>query len=111
MSGIGKGRKAMVDAQDPELARLALAIERLTQGLQLMAETQQTHSAMLQELLEAAAAPEPKNSEVAEALVAIAVGLNRQMASLNAVQQALAQLPAQVGEAVTGSLQMVLAEP
>ncbi len=87
-----------------------LAIERLTQGLQLVAETQETHSKMLQDLLTAAAAPEPKNSILSEALAEVAAGLRDQMTSLNVVQRTLAQLPAEVGAAVTQSLRAALAE-
>ena len=100
----------MADDRQDELAQLRLAIERLTQGLQMVVETQQTHTEMLRDLLTAAAAPEPKNSLLSEALAEVAAGLRDQMTSLNVVQRTLAQLPAEVGAAVTQSLQAALAE-
>lgn len=99
----------MADDRQDDLARLRLAIERLTQSLQMVVETQQTHSKMLQELLVAAAAPEPKTSILSDALAEVASGLREQMTSLNSVQRTLAQLPTEVGAAVTQSLQAALA--
>lgn len=101
----------MADDRQDELAKLRVSIDRLAQGLQLVVETQQTHSEMLRELLVAAAAPEPKGSPLNDALAAVATGLREQMTSLNAVQRTLAQLPAEVGSAVTQSLQAALSEP
>ena len=101
----------MANEQQDELAQLRLAIERLAQGLQLVSETQERHSEMLRQILLAASAPEPKESGLNEALAAVAAGLRDQITSLNGVQRTLAQLPAEVGVAVTRSLQAALAEP
>ena len=100
----------MTDDWQAGLAELRLSVDRLTQGLQLMVETQERHSQMLREILVAATAPEPRTSALSEALGSVATGLRDQMQALNGVQRTLAGMPTEVGNAVTQSLRVALAE-
>jgi hypothetical protein len=91
-----------------DLAELRLSVERLTQGLQLMLETQETQTEMLRALLAAAAAPMPAESPVADALTKLAAIVNAQTSQLVAVQTSLAQLPRAVGAEVANGVQAAL---
>jgi hypothetical protein len=98
----------MADDTQIELAALRLAVERLTQGLQLMLETQATHTEMLRQLQEAAAA-EPEPSPVADTLAQLAATLRHHSEVLEGVRVGLEGLPGEVGSAVAQGMRAALA--
>jgi hypothetical protein len=59
------------------------SVDALTQGLHLMVETQQTHTAMLEEILEAAAKPPPGESPLQVLLADIVAALESQSSALD----------------------------
>ena len=92
-----------------ELAGLRTAVDRLTQGLQLMLETQATQTEMLRAVLEAASSPAPADRELSDLLARIAATLQAQGGSLQAILKTLTSLPADVGTAVAASVRDGLA--
>jgi ABC-type transporter Mla subunit MlaD len=99
----------MADAVAREVAELRQSVDRLTQGLQLMLETQATHSEMLGKLLVAATQPTPQETELGAVLARIAALLGDQTRQLEAVRTILKALPADVGTAVAASVRDGLA--
>lgn len=98
------------DKAEDKIEALQLAVERLTQGLTLMAETQETHTAMLLQLLQAAAAPMPEASPVADALSKLAASIALQTSLLNEVGRELERLPAEMGREVAEGLRAALGD-
>jgi ABC-type transporter Mla subunit MlaD len=94
----------MADDTASELAGLRTAIDRLTQGLHQVAETQQTHTDMLAELLKAAALPTPQERELHDVLKVISATLTDHTGKLHAVLSVLQKLPSDVGSAVAASV-------
>ena len=92
-----------------ELAGLRTAVDRLTQGLQLMLETQATQTEMLRAVLEAASSPAPADRELSDQLARIAATLQAQGGSLQAILKTRPSLPADVGTAVAASVRDGLA--
>ena len=89
---------------------LRLAVDRLTQGLTLMLETQVTHTEMLRQLLMAASGPVPEESPVAKALTHLAAAIGAQTLLLHEVSRGLECLPEEVGREVAGGLRAALSE-
>ena len=89
----------MADDVATAVTALTAEVAGLRQSLALMLETQATHSEMLRQLLEAAAAEEP-DSALVDTLAQIAARLREQGRQLEAVEALLRQLPADVGQAV-----------
>lgn len=83
-----------------ELARLRAAVDRLEQGLTLMLEIQATHSEMLREILQAAAAPVEPEHPLTGVLAGLIAAMNGQQAELKRIGAAMHSLPADVGAAV-----------
>lgn len=100
----------MSDEPKDRIEPLRLAVDRLTQGLTLMLETQATHTEMLRQLLQAAAAPMPEESPVAEALTKLAATIAAQTLLLHEVGRGLERLPGEVGREVAGGLRAALGE-
>jgi hypothetical protein len=100
----------MSGSAEDKIEALQLAVERLTQGLTLMAETQETHTAMLLQLLQAAAAPMPETSPVADALSKLAATISTQTLLLHEMSRGLDRLPEEVGREVAGGLRAALGE-
>ncbi len=98
------------DRAEDRIAALRLAVDRLTQGLTLMLETQETHTEMLLQLLKAASGPTPEESPVAEALTKLAATIGAQTLLLHEVNRALERLPEEVGREVAGGLRAALGE-
>ena len=92
-----------------ELAGLRTAVDRLTQGLQLMLETQATHTEMLRAVLQATAHAGPQEQELADVLARIAATLLGQTGRLEAILVVLRSLPSDVGTAVAASVRDGLA--
>ena len=90
-----------------ETAALQLAVDRLTQGLQLMQETLGTQTELLLKLMQIAAGPDKQRQSAAQAIAQLtaAVGQNTQV--LAAVERDLQGLPEAVGRSVGDSLQAV----
>ncbi len=93
-----------------ELAALRLSVERLSQQVQEVLETQATHSEMLQRIEEAAAAPVAPEHALADTLAQIAAILGEQTHRLRAIEAVMAQLPADVGVAVGQAVRDGLAD-
>jgi hypothetical protein len=100
----------MSGSAEDKIEALQLAVERLTQGLTLMAETQETHTAMLLQLLQAAAAPMPEASPVVDALSKLAATISTQTLLLHEMSRGLDRLPEEVGREVAGGLRAALGE-
>src|SRR6202012_2451238 len=100
----------MSGSAEDKIEALQLAVERLTQGLTLMTETQETHTAMLLQLLQAAAAPMPEASPVADALSKLAATISTQTLLLHEMSRGLDRLPEEVGREVAGGLRAALGE-
>jgi hypothetical protein len=98
------------DRVEDQIAALRLAVDRLTQGLTLMLETQATHTEMLLQLLMAASGPSPEESPVAKALTHLAAAIGAQTLLLHEVSRGLERLPEEVGREVVGGLRTVLSE-
>jgi hypothetical protein len=100
----------MSGSAEDKIEALQLAVERLTQGLTLMAETQEIHTAMLVQLLQAAAAPMPEASPVADALSKLAATISTQTLLLHEMSRGLDRLPEEVGREVAGGLRTALGD-
>lgn len=100
----------MAGTVEAELAELRLAVQRLTQGLQLMQEAQATQTEMLRAVLEAAAAPTEPGTRPESTLEQIATTLGEQTILLGAVRASLEALPRDVGQAVGEGLRQALTE-
>jgi len=90
------------DDETPEigfLPRLDDRLEALIQGVAQMNNTLALHSAMLQQILEAASQPPPK-SQLAEALNRIGDILAEQQTALTGLQESLIDLPEQIADAL-----------
>jgi hypothetical protein len=98
------------DRAEDRIAALRLAVDRLTQGLTLMLETQATHTEMLRQLLITASDPAPEESPVAEALTHLAATIGAQTLLLHKVSRGLERLPEEVGREVAGGLRAALGE-
>jgi hypothetical protein len=92
------------------LTALMAEVAGLRQSLALMLETQGTHSKILRQLLEAAAAPVEPENRLAVALEQVAATLRDQGQQLGAVEAVLRQLPADVGQAVGQGVREALSE-
>ncbi len=92
-----------------ELTELRTAVDRLTQGLQLMLETQGTHTEMLLKVLQAATQPAPSERTLEEALAQIAAILRDHGGKLDALLSVMKSLPTDVGTAVAASVRDGLA--
>ncbi len=92
-----------------ELAALRTAVDRLTQGLQLMVETQGTQTEMLLKLMQAATQPAPAERPLEEALARIAAILRDHGSKMDALLSLMKSLPADVGTAVAASVRDGLA--
>jgi ABC-type transporter Mla subunit MlaD len=90
------------------LAALQAEVAGLRRSLALMLETQETHTEMLQRLLEAAAAPTRPETALSDALTRIAGILTRQTEGLAAIQSVLLRLPQDVGQAVAAGVREAL---
>lgn len=100
----------MADEATAALAALTAEVAGLRQSLALMLETQATHSEMLRQLLEAAAAPTEPETRLADVLARIAATLRDQGRQIEAVEAILRQLPADVGQAVGRGVRDALSE-
>ena len=91
-----------------EIAALQLAVDRLSQGLQLVQEMLETQKELLLKLTRAAAGPDEERQSAADAIAQLtaAVGQNTQI--LAAVERDLQGLPEAVGRSVADSLQAAL---
>jgi hypothetical protein len=98
MSGPGEDR----------IEALQLAVDRLTQGLTLMLETQSAQTEMLRQLLEAVAAPVPEESPVAAALRGVIAAVQSQSDNLRLVHDDLDRLPEKIGREVAEGLRAAL---
>ncbi len=95
---------AVTMRDDDRLARLEERQEALLRGVTQMNETLATHTAMLERIL-VAAAEEPSESDLGEALRRIAEALAAQEAVLDRLNGRLATLPREIAEAlVPGAL-------
>jgi hypothetical protein len=92
-----------------ELAELRTAVDRLTQGLQLMLETQGTQTEMLLKVLQAATQPASAERTLEETLAQIAAILRDHGGKLDALLSVMKSLPADVGTAVAASVRDGLA--
>jgi hypothetical protein len=99
----------MVQDATTELAGLRVAVERLTQGLRLMLETQATQTEMLRAVLEAATQPPPEGGQLEIALDSILTQLRDQSGRLERIVEATQTLPAEIGAAVAASVRDGLA--
>ena len=98
------------DRAEDRIEALRLAVDRLTQGLTLMLETQATHTEMLLQVLIAASDPTSEESPVAEALTKLAATIAAQTLLLHEVNRSLERLPEEVGREVAGGLRAALSE-
>ncbi len=94
----------MANETASEVAELRLAIDRLTQGLHHIAETQQIHTDMLAELLKAASRPARQERELHDLLQVISAILTDHTGKLHSVLSVLQKLPEDVGSAVAASV-------
>ncbi len=94
----------MADDTASEVAELRLAIDRLTQGLHYIAETQQIQTNMLGELLRAASRPAREERELDDSLKVISAILTDYTGKLHSVLSVLQKLPEDVGTAVASSV-------
>jgi hypothetical protein len=108
MSGVA-GDKGGDKAED-KIETLRLAVDRLTQGLTLMLESQAVHTEMLRQLLQAASGSGPEESPVAEALTKLAATIGAQTLLLHEVNRGLERLPGELGREVAGGLRAALGE-
>jgi len=105
------GRNVMAEtASNDALAELRLAIERLTQGLLLMQETQATHTEMLSQLLAAATAPLPEESRVSDSLRQLTNAVAVQTSQLETIRVSLDRLPSEIGGKVGTAVRAALNE-
>lgn len=95
---------------EEQVEALRLSVDRLAQGLTLMLEAQAAQAEMLRQLLQAASAPAPAESPVAEALTKLSAVIGAQSMLLQAVGRDLERLPAEVGREVAGGLRAALGE-
>jgi hypothetical protein len=93
-----------------EVAELRQAVDRLTQGLQLMLETQGTQTEMLRAVLAAMVQPTVQERELDTVLDRIAATLRDHSVRLEALLSVMKSLPSDVGTAVAASLGDVLAK-
>lgn len=91
-----------------EIAALQLAVDRLTQGLQLMQEMLETQTELLLKLMQAAAGPDDERQSAAEAIAQLTAAVSQNTQVLAAVERDLQGLPEAVGQAVADSLQAAL---
>ncbi|WP_198368084.1 hypothetical protein [Roseomonas sp. KE0001] len=82
----------MADPLSTELRHLHETVEVLTQGLRMMAETQATHTEMLERILEAAT-EEPEDSPLPDLLQQIVTRLDEQTAVLQRIEAAATGMP------------------
>jgi small-conductance mechanosensitive channel len=87
-----------------ELTELRTAVDQLTQGLQLMLETQATHTEMLLKLLQAATQPASPSQALEATLTQIATILRDHGGKLDALHSVMKSLPSDVGSAVALSV-------
>lgn len=95
---------------EERIEALRLSVDRLAQGLTLMLEAQAAQGEMLRQLLQAASAPAPAESPVAQALTKLSAVIGAQTMLLQAVGRDLERLPAEVGREVAGGLRAALGE-
>ena len=91
-----------------ELSALQLAVDRLTQGLQLMQETLETQTELLLKLTQAAAGPDRERQSAAQAIAQLTAAVGENTQTLAAVERDLQGLPEAVGRSVADSLQAAL---
>ncbi|MBI0435861.1 hypothetical protein D9598_18745 [Roseomonas sp. KE0001] len=82
----------VADPLSTELRHLHETVEVLTQGLRMMAETQATHTEMLERILEAAT-EEPEDSPLPDLLQQIVTRLDEQTAVLQRIEAAATGMP------------------
>lgn len=92
-----------------EIMGLRDTVTALGQGLRQMLEVQETHTAMLERLLLASAAPASDEVSLSNLIVQLITTLQRQHSILGEVKSSIDHLPNQVGAAVSGSVRDVLA--
>ncbi|MDN3564282.1 hypothetical protein QWZ14_07865 [Paeniroseomonas aquatica] len=90
---------AVTTRDDDRLARLEERQDALLRGVAQMNETLATHTAMLERIL-VAAAEEPDESDLGEALRRIAEALAAQEVVLDRLDGRLAALPGEIAEAL-----------
>ena len=91
-----------------DVAGLRTYVQALTQGLSLMQEAQATHTEMLRELLQLAAA-DPAHSPLADVMAQILVVLTGNQAALERLGGQLAGLPEHIGSQVARAVEKALA--
>jgi len=90
------------------LTALQAEVATLRQTLGLMLETMETHTEMLQGLMESATAPGEAEIELSNALAQIAGLLTRQSGGLEAIQSVLLRLPEDIGQSVAAGVREAL---
>lgn len=89
-----------------EVAALRMSIDALTQGLQLMVETQETHTELLQRILNAATEPSPSDSPLHDLLARLITGIDGQTEALHRIETRLAHVGSDVETAVIRGIQL-----
>ena len=97
-------------ATESAVVALQAEVAILRQTLALMLETMETHTEMLQRLMEAAAAPGEAETALSNALADIAVLLTRQSGGLETIQAALLRLPEDIGRSVAAGVREALSD-
>jgi hypothetical protein len=90
------------------LLEVKASVDALTQGLHLMVETQQTHTEMLEQILEAAAKPPPAESPLQILLADIVAALETQSSTLDQICGSLDHIAHDVEAAVVRGAQLVM---
>lgn len=89
-----------------EVAALRTSVDALAQGLELMVETQETHTELLQKILAAATEPSPSDSPLHDLLAKLIAGIDGQTEALHRIETRLAHVGSDVETAVIRGVQL-----
>ena len=89
-----------------EVAALRTSVDALAQGLHLMVETQETHTDLLQRILDAATEPSPSDSPLHDLLAKLIAGVDGQTEALHRIETRLAHFGSDVETAVIRGVQL-----
>jgi hypothetical protein len=89
-----------------DIADLKVSVDALTQGLQLMVETQHTHTELLEQILAAATEPSPADSPLHDLLARMIAALDGQTEALGRIEVRLGRVGRDVENAVVRGIQL-----
>jgi hypothetical protein len=89
-----------------DVTALRTSVDALTQGLTLMVETQETHTDLLQRILDAATEPSPSDSPLHDLLAKLIAGVDGQTEALHRIETRLAHFGSDVETAVIRGVQL-----